>query len=67
MTAEIERKFLVVNDSWRGGASKGAAFCQGYLLAGKNRFVRIRIIDKARAVLTVKLRTGAPEARGVRI
>ncbi|MBY5699736.1 CYTH domain-containing protein [Rhizobium leguminosarum] len=58
MTAEIERKFLVVNDSWRGGASKGAAFCQGYLLAGKNRFVRIRIIDKARAVLTLKLRTG---------
>jgi CYTH domain-containing protein len=58
MTAEIERKYLVVNDSWRHHASKGAAFCQGYLLARKNRFVRIRIIDRARAVLTVKLRTG---------
>lgn len=58
MTAEIERKYLVVNDSWRDHASKGAVFCQGYLLARKNRFVRVRIIDEARAVLTVKLRTG---------
>lgn len=58
MTAEIERKYLVVNDSWRDHASKGAAFCQGYLLARKNRFLRVRIIDKASAVLTVKLRTG---------
>ncbi|MGO7215567.1 CYTH domain-containing protein [Rhizobium ruizarguesonis] len=58
MTAEIERKFLVVNDSWQDHASKGAAFCQGYLLVRKNRFVRVRIIDNARGVLTIKLRTG---------
>lgn len=58
MTTEIERKFLVSNDSWRDHASVGAAFRQGYLLARKDSFVRVRIIDEARALLTVKLRTG---------
>lgn len=58
MAAEIERKYLVLNDGWRDQASKGAAFCQGYLLANKNRFMRVRIIDTARAVVTVKFRTG---------
>ncbi|WP_455274186.1 CYTH domain-containing protein [Rhizobium herbae] len=58
MAAEIERKYLVLDDSWRDHASKGAAFCQGYLLARKNRFMRVRIIDTARAVVTVKFRTG---------
>lgn len=63
MTAEIERKFLVVNDSWQDHASKGAAFCQGYLLVRKNRFVRVRIIDNARGVLTIKPEPGACGAR----
>ncbi|WP_455274811.1 CYTH domain-containing protein [Rhizobium herbae] len=58
MAAEIERKYLVLNDSWRRHASQGAAFCQAYLTANKNRFVRIRTIDTVRAVLTVKFRTG---------
>jgi adenylate cyclase len=58
MAAEIERKYLVLNDSWRKHASQGAALCQAYLTANKNRFVRIRTIDTVRAVLTVKFRTG---------
>ncbi|MBZ9654036.1 CYTH domain-containing protein [Phyllobacterium lublinensis] len=58
MAAEIERKYLVLNDSWRDHASKGAAICQGYLLSQKTRFVRVRIVDKAYAVVTVKIRTG---------
>ncbi len=57
MAAEIERKYLVANDSWRKHASEGVAFCQAYLTANKNRLVRIRTIDTARAVLTVKIRT----------
>ncbi|MFT2214575.1 CYTH domain-containing protein [Rhizobium giardinii] len=59
MAAEIERKYLVSNDSWRKHASQGAAFCQAYLTANKKRTVRIRTIDMARAVLTVKFRTSS--------
>ncbi len=57
MAAEIERKYLVSNDSWRKHASGGVAFCLAYLTANKKRIVRIRTIDMARAVLTVKFRT----------
>jgi CYTH domain-containing protein len=28
MVAEIERKYLVLNDSWRENASTGSVFCQ---------------------------------------
>ena len=59
MAAEIERKYLVSNDSWRKHASQGAALCQAYLTANKKRTVRIRTIDMARAVLTVKFRTSS--------
>lgn len=58
MAAEIERKFLVSDDSWRDTASEGAVFRQGYLVAKKNRFVRVRLIDADRAFVTVKFRTG---------
>jgi CYTH domain-containing protein len=58
MAAEIERKYLVLNDGWRSHASKGTAFRQGYLVARKNRFTRVRLIDTTRAVVTVKFRTG---------
>ena len=57
MVAEIERKYLVSNDSWRKTASAGTVFCQTYLVARKGRFVRIRVIDNARAFLAVKFRT----------
>jgi adenylate cyclase len=57
MVAEIERKYLVSNDSWRKTASTGTVLCQTYLVARKGRFVRIRVIDNARAFLAVKFRT----------
>lgn len=57
MGLEIERKFLVRNDSWR--TVEGTPFRQGYLNSDLNRVVRVRTMGK-QAVLTVKgLNTGA--------
>ncbi|OMQ42922.1 hypothetical protein BKP54_20530 [Ensifer sp. 1H6] len=58
MTAEIERKFQVSNDRWRKHASAGSELRQAYIVATKNRIVRVRTIDAQRAVLTVKIRSG---------
>lgn len=52
MAKEIERKFLVVGDTWRKLA-KGTHYRQGYLNSIKERTVRIRTIDD-KAYLTVK-------------
>lgn len=49
---EIERKFLVRDDSWRRGAV-GVAFRQGYLSSARERTVRVRVAGE-RAFLTVK-------------
>ena len=54
MGMEIERKFLVKNDSWRPGAV-GETFCQGYC-RGETGTVRIRITGE-KAFLTIKSRT----------
>jgi adenylate cyclase len=51
MPLEIERKFLVINDSWRNRAP-GARFCQGYL-TNTGVTVRVRRVG-SRAYLTVK-------------
>ncbi|WP_104667016.1 CYTH domain-containing protein [Ensifer adhaerens] len=58
MTAEIERKFLVLDDRWREHASEGSVLRQAYLVATKNRTVRVRTIDAQTAKLTVKIRSG---------
>jgi adenylate cyclase len=52
MATEIERKFLVLDESWRG---QGPSFIirQGYLSRDKDRTVRVRIRDEE-AFLTVK-------------
>lgn len=52
MAQEIERKFLLRDDRWRGGAP-GAEIRQGYLQADAERTVRVRIAG-SRAFLTVK-------------
>lgn len=52
MGVEIERKFLLKNDSWKGLA-KGDTIRQGYLSAEKNRLVRIRIMNQE-AFVTIK-------------
>ncbi len=52
MPLEIERKFLVKADSWRGLAP-GILYRQGYLVAGMGKTVRVRIAGD-RAFLTIK-------------
>jgi len=52
MGMEIERKFLVTDDSWRSGA-KGVPYAQGYLSRGKGNTVRVRIAGEE-AFLTIK-------------
>ena len=51
MGLEIERKFLVRDDSWR--TVEGTPFRQGYLNSDLNRVVRVRTMGE-RAVLTIK-------------
>ncbi len=52
MAQEIERKFLLADNSWRGLAP-GVEYRQGYLCATKERSVRVRIAG-SKAFLTVK-------------
>lgn len=61
MGVEIERKFLVVGESWRNAADP-TRYRQGYLNSAKHRTVRVRIAGGA-AHLTVKgPSTGATRA-----
>ena len=53
MEIEIERKFLVKNDSWKAEADQGRLCRQGYLLSNGGATVRIRVIGEE-AFLTVK-------------
>ncbi len=52
MGMEIERKFLLKDDSWRSMAS-GTMCRQGYLSSDRERIVRVRII-KDKGFVTVK-------------
>lgn len=52
MAIEIERKFLVAGDSWRGLAA-GVAYRQGYLVSGSGLTVRVRIAGDT-GYLTIK-------------
>jgi len=53
MGVEIERKFLVIDDSWRETAGPGIPMQQGYLIAAKQASVRVRIEGK-QARLNIK-------------
>ncbi len=55
MFSEIERKFLVADDSWRNG-TLGVRIAQGYLSQDPDRTVRVRIAGE-KAWLTIKGRT----------
>jgi len=58
MSIEIERKFLVKEESWRASADAGCLYRQGYLHADPERTVRIRLAGE-QAFLTIKgKRTG---------
>lgn len=54
MATEIERKFLVKSDAWRDDVERTIRIQQFYLAATRDRSVRIRIADGARAKLTLK-------------
>lgn len=54
MPQEIERKFLVTNDGWRGGADRGRRLRQAYLAQTDLASIRVRIEDDTVAVLTIK-------------
>ena len=61
MGIEIERKFLVVGESWRG-TGEAKVYRQGYLSVDPERTVRVRIAGDA-AFMTVKgLSHGAARA-----
>ena len=51
MSKEIERKFLVKNDTWRNAS--GTRYRQGYLSSVKERTVRVRMIED-QGYLTIK-------------
>ena len=58
MGTEIERKFLLIGDSWRSLAT-GTKYRQGYLNSTKERVVRVRTVDDD-GFLTIKgITTGA--------
>ena len=61
MGKEIERKFLVKGDDWRGLA-QGKRYRQGYLSTVKERTVRVRTVGD-KAYITVKgISSGATRA-----
>lgn len=52
MGKEIERKFLMANENWRGRV-EGVPYCQGYIATRNHRTVRVRIAGPV-AYLTLK-------------
>lgn len=56
MGTEIERKFLLRDESWRQQADEGTAFRQGYLIGAEKASVRVRI-EGDRANLNIKSAT----------
>ncbi|GGE17719.1 adenylate cyclase [Aureimonas endophytica] len=58
MAQEIERKFLIRDASWRDEPASTETFRQFYLARRDGFSVRIRIIDEARAFLTMKTGNG---------
>ncbi|OKH18922.1 CYTH domain-containing protein [[Limnothrix rosea] IAM M-220] len=55
MAQEIERKFLVIGDRWRGLA-EGIYYRQGYLQRQPERTVRVRLAGE-QGILTIKGKT----------
>ena len=46
MGTEIERKFLLQNEAWRGEVIRSVRFVQGYLGGNDNCSIRVRITDE---------------------
>ena len=54
MAKEIERKFLIANDTWRNGCDGMRGILQGYMALDGDVSLRVRIVDDAWATLTIK-------------
>ena len=61
MAQEIERKFLVKDDSYRQLAKSSSRICQGYICSARGRTVRVRIRGE-KGYLTIK---GPSDAAGI--
>ncbi|WP_018952403.1 CYTH domain-containing protein [Thioalkalivibrio sulfidiphilus] len=46
MGLEIERKFLVVGESWKKSVSRRIHFRQGYLCGNRHASIRVRVTDE---------------------
>jgi adenylate cyclase len=56
MAFEIERKFLVTDDTWRQSVSEESHIRQAYLTGHNKASIRVRIRDNRAATLTIKSR-----------
>jgi len=56
MATEIERKFLLRDDSWRAEADRGVMIRQGYLAGSDKSSIRVRVVDD-RANINIKSAT----------
>ena len=54
MATEIERKFLVVGESWRAETMSHTQMIQAYLFSAPDRSMRVRIENDSRATLCIK-------------
>jgi adenylate cyclase len=54
MANEIERKFLVSGNGWRKHAVRSKALRQAYLANTRKLSMRVRIVGKTKAVVTIK-------------
>lgn len=59
MSIEIERRFLVKNESWRPHVIRKLRIQQAYLANEANATVRVRIVDDRTATLTIKSHAAA--------
>jgi adenylate cyclase len=63
MSIEIERKFLVTGDGWMDHVAERRHIRQGYLNGDSSLSLRIRVVDRSAATLTIK--SAAPEMRRI--
>ena len=56
MAKEIERKFTVINDSWRAHVKSSARYRQGYMGQADKASIRVRL-ENDRALLNIKSAT----------
>ena len=61
MAKEIERKFLVKDDTWHAAVEKKIAIVQFYLAISAERSIRLRLSKGTTATLTLKFGSGLCE------